>query len=119
MATTSAGNQVEASGTSSSAGRTGAAAEPTLGRALAAPFLGLAYVALLPVVGAAALGLALLRRLTGRVAAGAGDLAASVPPGVATGAAYLAGGEGGKAGQDAPASPELEALEEEIGGKRS
>ena len=118
MATTSAGNQVEASGTSSSAG---AAAEPTLGRALAAPFLGLAYVALLPVVGAAALGLALLRRLTGRVAAGAGDLAASVPPGVATGAAYQSGAEGGKAGQhaQAPASAELEALEEEIGGKRS
>ena len=118
MATTSAGNQVEASGTSSG---TGAAAEPTLGRALAAPFLGLAYVALLPVVGAAALGLALLRRLTGRVAAGAGELSAVVPPGAATGAAYLAGGEGVKAGQDAkaPASPALEALEKEIGRKRS
>lgn len=106
---------------SGGAGPRGPSAETSLGRTLAAPFLGLAYVALLPVAGVAAIGLALLRRLSGRVAAGAGDLAAAVPPGVATGAAYLSGAEGAKLEKDAaaPASPELEALEKEIGGKRS
>lgn len=97
---------------------------PTALALLALPVLGLAYVVVLPVAGVASLGLGLVRRLTGRVAGGASDLAAAVSPDVATGAAYLAGAEGGEkgagAGQAGPAAatPALERLQKEIEEKR-
>ncbi|MBK9517526.1 MAG: hypothetical protein IPO09_09275 [Anaeromyxobacter sp.] len=98
---------------------------PTALALLATPLLGLAYVVVLPVAGVASLGLGLLRRLTGRAAEGASDLAAAVSPDVATGAAYLTGAEGDEkdaaAGQAEPgaATPELERLRQEIEEKRS
>ena len=66
----------------------------TLGRLLAAPFAGLAFVVALPVLAVAFVAHGLLRKLTGHVAEGARDLAASVTPPAATGAAHLAGHEG-------------------------
>jgi hypothetical protein len=84
---------------------------------LAAPFLGLVYLVALPVVALVAVGHALVRRLGGRVSDGASELAATVAPGVATGAAHLSGHD--EAGQAAAgAQPELEALAKELEEKR-
>lgn len=84
---------------------------------LAAPIVGLVYVVALPVVAAVAIGHALLRRAGGKVSGGAADLAATVTPDVATGAAYLAGREGGEAPAAEP-QPELDRLAKELEEKR-
>ena len=127
MATRFSGKQAVESGsffgTSHLAGKGGAQetgarrGPPSRWLLLAAPFVGLVYVVTLPVVALVTVGHALARRLTGRVVDGAADLAATVAPDVATGAAYLAGHEGGpKAG--APEHPELEKLAKELEEKR-
>lgn len=84
---------------------------------LAAPFIGLVYVVTLPVVAVVAVLHALVRRLTGHVSDGASELAATVAPDVATGAAYL-GGREGEAKPGTEAHPELEKLAEEVEAKR-
>ncbi|MCM2333423.1 MAG: hypothetical protein NDI82_05690 [Anaeromyxobacteraceae bacterium] len=84
---------------------------------LAAPFVGLAYVVFLPVVALVTVGAALLRRATGHVSDGASELAATVAPDVATGAAYL-GGREGEGKPAAEATPELERLARELEEKR-
>ena len=86
-------------------------------RMLAAPFLGLAFVVTLPIVAAVVVVSALLKRITGQVADGASELAATVTPDVATGAAYLGGKEGSKA-TEAGEHPELDALAKELEQKR-
>jgi hypothetical protein len=84
---------------------------------LAAPFIGLIYVVTLPLVALVAVGHALVRRLTGHVADGASELAATVAPSVATGAAYLGGQEGEKAADQA-AHEELDKLAKELEERR-
>jgi len=84
---------------------------------LAAPFIGLLYVVALPVVALATVGHALVRRLGGHVGEGASELAATVTPDVATGAAYLGGREAdGKPAEEVHS--ELEALAKELEEKR-
>lgn len=90
---------------------------PTALRMLAAPFIGLLFVVTLPVVALVVVAGALLKRLFGQVADGASDLAATVTPDVATGAAYLAGKEGSKPAE-AGEHPELDALAKELEQKR-
>lgn len=85
---------------------------------LAAPFIGLAYVVTLPVVALVTVGHALVRRATGHVADGASELAATVAPDVATGAAYLGGREGEKGAAPAATHPELDELAKELEEKR-
>lgn len=84
---------------------------------LAAPVIGLVYVVALPVVAVVTVGHALVRRLTGHVHDGAADLAATVTPDVATGAAYLSGHEEGHPAAAEP-QPELDRLAEELEEKR-
>jgi hypothetical protein len=85
---------------------------------LLVPVIGLAFLMFLPAIGFALFGQAAVMKLTGKVAEGASDLAATVAPNLATGAAYLAGQEG----KEKPAtevSPEIEKLEKELKEKRS
>jgi hypothetical protein len=84
-----------------------------------APLLGLVYVVALPAIALAAVGLALARRLTGRVARGASELAATVAPDVATGAAHLSGHDPAASnGAVGAEGPELEALTREVEQRR-
>jgi hypothetical protein len=88
---------------------------PSAWMLLAAPFIGLAYVVALPAVALFTVGHALVRHLTEKVADGASDLAATVAPDAATGAAYLSGQEEEKGKKAAAeAHPELEGLAKEI-----
>lgn len=90
---------------------------PSAWMILAAPFIGLAYLVVLPTVALFTVGHALVRRATGHVSDGASELAATVAPDVATGAAYLGGREGEGHGE-AEAHPELEKLAKELEEKR-
>jgi hypothetical protein len=85
---------------------------------LTAPFIGLVYVVALPVVAMVTVGHALVRRATGHVSDGASELAATVAPDVATGAAYLGGQEDRAGAAGAEAHPELEKLAKELEEKR-
>jgi hypothetical protein len=80
------------------------------------PVVGLAFLMFLPAIGIALFAYAIARRITGHVAEGATELAATVSPDLATGAAYLAGHEGEKPAEKVPM--ELEQLEKEIAEKR-
>jgi hypothetical protein len=80
---------------------------------LVVPVVGLAFLMFLPAIGFALFGQALVMKVTGHVAAGAGSLAASVTPDLATGAAYLAGHKEGEEKSE-PATPEVEKLAKEI-----
>ncbi|HET9552711.1 MAG TPA: hypothetical protein VFP50_07065 [Anaeromyxobacteraceae bacterium] len=81
------------------------------------PVIGLAFLMFLPFIGFALFGWAVARRITGHVAEGATELAATVAPDLATGAAYLTGEEG-EAKPAEKVTKEIEALEKEIEGKR-
>lgn len=103
--------------TGQAAGREGveARAPPALWL-LAGPVVGLVYVVTLPVVAVLMVGHALLRRLGGHAAEGATELASTMAPGAAAGAAHLTGREGeGTAGE---AHPELERLARELEERR-
>jgi hypothetical protein len=82
------------------------------------PVIGLAFLMFLPAIGFALLGKALVMKLTGHVAEGAGALAATVTPDLATGAAYMAGHKDEEKAAD-KVTPEIEKLEQEIKAKRS
>ncbi len=82
---------------------------------LIVPVVGLAFLMFLPAIGLFLVAKALVMKVTGHVAEGASDLAATIAPDHATGAAYLTGK---KEGEAAEKSPELEKLEREIGEKR-
>ena len=82
----------------------------------AAPVGGLAFLVLMPVIGFGLVGYAIVRRVTGHVARGAGDLAATVAEPHATGAAYLGGHEGET--RNEKVSPEIEKLEKDIADQR-
>jgi hypothetical protein len=80
------------------------------------PVVGLAFLMFLPFIGFALLGVAMARRVTGRLHEQAGALAATVAPPHATGAAYLGGHEAEKKNEEV--SPEIEKLEKEVAEKR-
>jgi hypothetical protein len=82
---------------------------------LIVPVVGLAFLMFLPAIGLYLVAKAIVMKVTGHVAEGATDLAATIAPDHATGAAYLTGK---KDGAPAEKSPELEKLEQEIGEKR-
>jgi len=84
------------------------------------PVLGALFLMFLPVIGFALLGHAIVKRVAGGVKTGAEDLAASVTPGWAPGAAHFGGkpGEEKKEGDEKNAAPGLEKLEKEIEEKR-
>ncbi len=85
---------------------------PTLAAILATPIVGLAFLMFLPMIGFVLCAKAVAVKLTGP----ATELAASVSPGMATGAAYMTGKEGEKA--EEKAAPEVEKLAKEIEEKR-
>lgn len=84
------------------------------------PLLGALFLMFLPVIGFALLGHAAWKRLVGGVKTGAEDLAASVTPGWAPGAAHFTGkpGEEKKGEGEEKGAPELEKLAKEIAEKR-
>ena len=83
------------------------------------PLMGALFLMFLPFIGFALLLQAIVRKVTGGVKAQATDLAATVSPGWAPGAAHLTGkpGEGDGKGE-AKATPELEKLEQEIAARK-
>jgi hypothetical protein len=83
-----------------------------------APFVGLAFLLAMPVVGCGLLAYALVRRFTGHVAEQATSLAATIGPEAATGAAHLTGAEG-QGGPAAAPTPGVEKLQREIDAKRA
>jgi hypothetical protein len=86
---------------------------------VAAPFIGLVYVVALPVVAVVTVGHALVRRLGGRVSGSASELAATVTPDVATGAAYLDGhGADGAEPAEHGEQAELDRLAKELEERR-
>ena len=85
---------------------------------LVVPVIGLAFLMFLPAIGFVLFAQAVALKLTGHVAEGAGALAATVAPDLATGAAYMAGHKEGEK-PAAKVTPEIEELEKEIGEKRS
>ena len=82
---------------------------------LIVPVVGLAFLVFLPAIGVYLLAKAFVMKVTGHVAEGATDLAATIAPDHATGAAYLTGTKEGEAAEQDPA---IEKLEKEIGKKR-
>ena len=83
-----------------------------------APFVGLAFLLAMPVVGCGLVAYALARRFTTHVADQAGSLAATIGPETATGAAHLTGAEG-QDGPTAAPTPGVEKLQREIDAKRA
>ncbi len=82
------------------------------------PVVGLAFLMFLPAIGFALFGQAIAMKVTGHVAEGATNLAATVAPDLATGAAYMTGHKEGEKPAE-KAAPELEKLAKEIEEKRS
>jgi hypothetical protein len=84
------------------------------------PIMGALFLMFLPLIGFALLGYSLVKRAAGGVKEGAEDLAASVTPGWAPGAAHFTGkaGEEKKGEAEAKSAPELEKLAKEIEEKR-
>jgi hypothetical protein len=79
------------------------------------PVLGALFLMFLPFIGFGLFAYAVAKRLTGKVAQGATELASTVQPGsFAVGSAYLTGKEGEEKKGAAPKSAELEKLEGEI-----
>ena len=87
---------------------------------LIVPVLGATFLMFLPFIGFGLFAYAMAQKLTGKVAKGATDLAATVQPGqFAVGAAYLTGKEGEEKKEGAPANPELQKLEQEIAARKA
>ena len=84
----------------------------------AAPILGGVFVVAFPIIGAAAIGVALARKLSGGVKETASDLAANLAPGPLPGEAHLTGKPGEPGSASGAPSPELEKLGKEIEEKR-
>ena len=85
------------------------------------PVIGLAFLIFLPFIGFALVAYAVSRKVAAVFTTHATDLAATIAPDMATGAAYLAGHKD-EAKKDAPAvepSPEQKALEAEIAKRRA
>lgn len=82
---------------------------------LIVPVVGLAFLIFLPAIGMYLFAKALVMKVTGHVVEGASDLAATIAPDHATGAAYMTGK---KEGEPAEKDAKLEKLEQEIGQKR-
>ena len=86
------------------------------------PVLGATFLMFLPVVGFALVAYAAAKKLTGGVAKGATELAATVQPGqFATGAAYFTGKQGEEKKEEkagGAASPELEQIAKEIAARK-
>ncbi len=82
---------------------------------LIVPVVGLAFLMFLPAIGLYLVAKALVMKVTGHVAEGASDLAATIAPDHATGAAYMTGK---KEGEKAEKDPAIENLEKEIESKR-
>jgi len=80
------------------------------------PVVGLAFLIFLPFIGFALLAYAIIERIAGHASRRADDLAATVVPPHATGAAYLAGHDGEKKNEEV--SPEIEKLEKDVAEKR-
>jgi len=83
---------------------------------LVVPVVGLAFLVFLPAVGLFLAAKAIVMKATGHAVEGAADLAATIAPDVATGAAYMTGKKEGE--QAAEKGAELEKLEKEIEEKR-
>ena len=88
---------------------------------LIVPVLGATFLMFLPFIGFGLFAYAMAQKLTGKVAKGATDLAATVQPGqFATGAAYYTGKEGEEKKEGAqPANPEIAKLEQEIAARKA
>jgi hypothetical protein len=84
------------------------------------PTLGALFLMFMPMIGFALFGYAIVRKLAGAFTQGATELASTVQPGgFATGSAYFTGKpEEKKDGADAPATPALEKLEQEIAARK-
>jgi hypothetical protein len=88
---------------------------------LIVPILGALFLMFLPFIGFGLFAYAVAKRLTGSVAKGATELASTVQPGsFAAGSAYFTGkhGEAEEKGAEAPKSPELAKLENEIAARK-
>ncbi len=85
----------------------------------AAPVLGGLFVVAFPIIGVAALGLGIARKLSGGVKDRASELAATLAPGPLAGEAHLTGKPGEeKKDAEKAATPELDALASKIEEKR-
>jgi hypothetical protein len=82
------------------------------------PLGGALFLMFLPAIGFALFGHAIYKKAIGGVKAGAEDLAASVTPGWAPGAAHFTGKPGEEKKGETKAAPELEKLQKEIEEKR-
>jgi hypothetical protein len=84
---------------------------------LVVPVIGLAFLIFLPFIGFALFAWAIAKRISGGLRRSATELAATVSPGTATGAAYMTGKEGEEPAEKV--SEELEKMEKTIEEKRA